>query len=152
MSQIEKNLVEIRAEKSEEYLKHLERLKGIMKTKEEVAEILKRFRLENINNLFSSEELAAAQNLASEKGLLWDDMQGDLQEKIRRLEEDRNNSDIHTDLWLYSNGRRRKSRSQRRKAVAVTGPYIVYMLNDAEILEDWALIKKSITTFKTEII
>lgn len=123
-----------------------------MKTKEAVAEVLKKFRLENISNLYTSEELAAAQNLDSEKGLLWDDIHGDLQEKIRRLEEDRNNSDIHTDIWLYSNGRRRKSRSQRRRAITVTGPYIVYMLNDAEILEDWALIKKSLTTFKAEIL
>ncbi|XP_011505338.1 PREDICTED: breast cancer metastasis-suppressor 1-like protein isoform X3 [Ceratosolen solmsi marchali] len=152
ISQIEKNLIEIRAEKSEDYLKHVEHLKEIMKTKEAVAEVLKKYRLDNISNLFLSEELAAAQNLDSEKGLLWDDIQGDLQEKIRRLEEDRNSSDIHTDLWLYSNGRRRKNRSQRRRAVAVTGPYIVYMLNDAEILEDWALIKKSLTTFKTEIL
>ncbi|KAJ8683821.1 hypothetical protein QAD02_019613 [Eretmocerus hayati] len=151
IAQIEKCLIEIKSETSEEYLKHLERLKGTMKTKEEVAEVLKRYRLENISNLFLSEELAAAQNLESEKGLLYDDIHGDLQEKIRRLEEDRNNSDIHTDMWLYSNGRRRKSRSQRRKAVAVSGPYIVYMLNDADILEDWALIKKSLTTFKTEI-
>ncbi|XP_001602249.2 breast cancer metastasis-suppressor 1-like protein [Nasonia vitripennis] len=152
MAQVDKNLIEIRGETSEEYLKHVERLRDTMKTKEQVAKVLKDFRLKNIQHLYSSEELAAAQNLASEKGLLYDDIHSDLQEKIHRLEEDRNSSDIHTDLWLYSNGRRRKSRSQRKRAVSVTGPYIVYMLNDAEILEDWALIKKSLTTFKTEII
>lgn len=152
ISQIEKNLVLIRSEKSDDYLKHVERLRETMKTKEHVAEILKKFRLENISNLFKSEELAAAQNLNSEKVLLRDDIQDDLQDKIQRLEEDRNNIDIHTDMSLYSNGRRRKSRSQRKRAVAVSGPYIVYMLNEAEILEDWALIKKSLTTFKTEIL
>lgn len=152
ISQIEKNLILIRSEKSEDYLKHVERLKETQKTKEAVAEILKKFRLENIGNLYKSEELAATQNFHSEKLLLSDSIQEDLQEKIQRLEEDRNNIDIHTDMSLYSNGRRRKSRTQRKRAVAVSGPYIVYMLNESEILEDWALIKKSLTTFKAEII
>lgn len=150
IAQIEKSLIEIRGERSEEYLKHVERLREIMRTKEAVAEVLKKFRLENIKHLFSSEELAASQNLNSEKGLLWDDIQEDLQDKIRKLEEDRKNIDLNTDLWMLSNGRRRK-RTQRRKAVTVHGPYIVYMLNETDILEDWALIKKSLTPFKPEI-
>ena len=152
MLHIETNLIEVKEEKSEEYLKQVDNLKEIMKTKEEVAAILKQKKLENINHLFASEELAAAQNFASEKQIVWDDIYNELKEKIRRLEEDRNNSDIHTDMWLYSNGRKRKSCSQRKKAVTVSGPYIVYMLNDHEILEDWAIIKKSLTTFKSEVI
>ncbi len=33
----------------------------------------------------------------------------------------------------------------RRKPVTVSGPYIVYMLKDTEILEDWTTIKKALS-------
>lgn len=138
--------------KSEEYLVPLERLKENMKTKTEVAGILKQFRLQNIHNKFLAEEQASLQNFNSEKILVWDCIHGELQDKIRRLEEDRNNVDIHADLWLNSSGRRRRNHTERRRAVSVAGPYIVYMLNDADILEDWALIKKSLSSRKAEIL
>lgn len=144
-------LGEVRIGKSEEYLVPLERLRDNMKTKTEVAGILKQYRLQNIQNKFMAEEQAALQNFESEKGLVWDCINNDLQEKIRRLEEDRNNIDIHADLWFSTTGRRRRNHSERRRAVSVAGPYIVYMLNDADILEDWALIKKSLSSRKADI-
>lgn len=151
ITQVDTKLGEVRVGKSEEYLIPLERLKENMKTKTEVAGILKQYRLQNIQNKFLAEELAAFQNFESEKGLIWDCIHNDLQDKIRRLEEDRNNVDIHADLWLNTTGRRRRNHSERRRAVSVAGPYIVYMLNDADILEDWALIKKSLGSRKAEI-
>ncbi|KAB0407466.1 hypothetical protein E2I00_007638 [Balaenoptera physalus] len=54
----------------------------------------------------------------SEKLLLYDTLQGELQERIQRLEEDRQSLDISS------------------------GPYIVYMLQEIDILEDWTAIKK----------
>lgn len=151
ITQVDTKLGEVRVGKSEEYLIPLERLKENMKTKTEVAGILRQYRLQNIQNKFLAEEQAALQNFESEKELIWDCIHNDLQEKIRRLEEDRNNVDIHADLWLNSTGRRRRNHTERRRAVSVAGPYIVYMLNDADILEDWALIKKSVSTRKSEI-
>lgn len=145
-------LGEVRLGKSEEYLVPLERLKENMKTKTEVAGVLKQLRLQNIQNKFLAEEQAALQNFQSEKELVWDAIHSDLQEKIRRLEEDRNNVDIHADLWLNSSGKRRKSHNEKKRAVPVAGPYIVYMLNDVDILADWAHIKKSIGSRKVEII
>lgn len=145
-------LGEVRVGKSEEYLIPLERLKENLKTKTEVAGILKQFRLNNILNKFYAEEQAATQNYESEKSIIWDYIHNDLQDKIRRLEEDKNNVDIHADLWLTTTSRRRRNHTERRRAVSVAGPYIVYMLNDADILEDWAMIKKSLSSRKTEII
>lgn len=145
-------LSQVKVGKSEEYLVPLERLRQNMETKIEVAGILKQLRLQNIQNKYLAEEQAAMQNFESEKGLVWDAIYSDLQEKIRRLEEDRNNVDIHADLWLNSSGRKRRSHTDRRRAVSVTGPYIVYMLNDADILEDWAVIKKSLGSRKVEIL
>lgn len=66
-------------------------------------------------------------------------------DKIRRLEEDRQNVELHwneTSDW----GSRSRSRNSgpRRKAVTVSGPYIVYMLSSQDILEDWTLIRKAL--------
>lgn len=152
ITQVDTKLGEVRIGKSEEYLIPLERLKENMKTKTEVAGVLKQFRLQNIQNQYLAEDQAALQNFESEKELIWDAIHSDLQEKIRRLEEDRNNVDIHADLWFNSTGKRRRNHTDRKRAVSVAGPYIVYMLNDADILEDWALIKKSLSSRKTEII
>jgi breast cancer metastasis-suppressor 1-like protein len=33
---------------------------------------------------------------------------------------------------------------RRKKPVTVAGPYIVYMLREADIVDDWTLIKKSL--------
>ena len=137
-------LGEVRGGKSEEYLIPLERLKENMKIKLEVAEILKKFRLQNIKNKFEAELQAAKQNLESEKEFIWDSIHSDLLEKIRRLEEDRNNVDISADLWQFSTGKRRRNHTDRRRAVSVSGPFIIYMPKDEEILQDWAVIKKSI--------
>ncbi|XP_012256312.1 breast cancer metastasis-suppressor 1-like protein isoform X1 [Athalia rosae] len=152
ITQVDTKLGEVKIGKSEEYLVPLERLKENMKTKTEVAGILKQYRLQNIHNKYLAEEQAALQNFQSEKELIWDYFHSELQEKIRRLEEDRNNVDIHADLWLNSSGRRRRGHTERRRAVSVAGPYIVYMLNDADILEDWAVIKKSLGSRKSEIL
>lgn len=35
--------------------------------------------------------------------MLWDTIEGDLEEKIRRLEEDRNNVDVTSEVWAEQN-------------------------------------------------
>lgn len=82
------------------------------------------------------------------------------------LEDDKNNVDLNADLWmvqrgLSKGGKTRKDKKHsghkkggiyrefdtnpRRKPVTVSGPYIVYMLRDSEILEDWTVIKKALS-------
>lgn len=89
-------------------------------------------------------------------------MKEELEEKIRRLEEDRNSVDINADLWFFEHNKRGsgfpmskrgpKSRiKSRRKAVTVSGPYIVYMLRDEEIIEDWTIIKKAMSQRKCDL-
>lgn len=72
-----------------------------------------------------------------------DNLHEELLEKIRRLEEDSNNVDISWADWS-TNVRTNKVRGPgRKKAVTVTGPYIVYMLKEEDIIEDWTIIRKS---------
>ena len=84
----------------------------------------------------------------SEKDLLWDSLKADLEEKIHMLEEDKHNVDF---LWdaTSSKSRRRKADpmdpDRRKKPVTVTGPYIVYMLSEPNIIDDWTTIKKSLS-------
>ena len=54
-------------------------------------------------------------------------------------------------LWdaTSSKSRRRKADpmdlDRRKKPVTVTGPYIVYMLSEPNIIDDWTTIKKSLS-------
>ena len=104
----------------------------------------------NIFTLFIKENI-----FQSEKRLLYDSIKEDLEEKIHILEEDKTNVDFSTGLWEANSGkssRRRKADpmdpDRRKKPVTVTGPYIVYMLQENEILDDWTQIKKSLTQRK----
>ncbi|CAH0400140.1 unnamed protein product [Chilo suppressalis] len=70
-------------------------------------------------------------NHKSEKWLAYETLKEEIQEKIRKLEEER-----HTvELWPSTEWGRRR----RKRQVTVSPPYVVYMLPDADIMEDWRL-------------
>ncbi|XP_059619860.1 breast cancer metastasis-suppressor 1-like protein isoform X2 [Phlebotomus argentipes] len=121
-----------------------QRLNENMRIRTEVAGILKQYRLENIKNKFSSEEQAARQHYESEKHLAMDAIYEELMEKIRRLEEDRHNVDISWGDWGTSQRTSKVRGPGRKKAITVSGPYIVYMLTDEDIMEDWTAIRKAL--------
>ncbi|XP_063993216.1 breast cancer metastasis-suppressor 1-like protein isoform X2 [Diachasmimorpha longicaudata] len=146
IAQLNLKVQEIENETAEEYSVPLIDLQEKMETKIEVAEVLQQMRRKNIQHKYEGEKKAAEDNLKNEKTILRNSIYSDLQEKIRRLEEDKNLVDIHEDLWLSSTGRRRRGLNKRRRTVYVTGPYIVYMLDEPDILEDWALIRKSLSS------
>jgi breast cancer metastasis-suppressor 1-like protein len=140
---VDVQLHEIENGMSQEYLGPLQSLADRMNARKEVAEILKKYRLENIRHKFDSEEQAAKQNYESEKQLAVDKLYEELNEKIRRLEEDSHNVDISWADWGYSKSNKVRGPG-RKKPVTVTGPYIVYMLHEEDILEDWTTIRKAI--------
>lgn len=143
-------LHEIETGMSQEYLAPLQELADRMNARKEVAEILKKYRLENIRHKYESEEQATRQNYESEKQLSVDKLIEELNEKIRRLEEDSHNVDISWAEW-GSNSKTNKVRGPgKKKPVTVQGPYIVYMLHDEEIMEDWTIIKKALKGNSTQ--
>lgn len=156
MEEVDVRLCEVRSERGDDYIDPLEELTLAYHTRGEVNSILRDCRMENLRHMYDAEILAAKQNLQSEKVILYDSIKSDLEEKIHRLEEDRNNVDISSDLWLEPAAPRgRRGRGQgdaagdgRKKAVTVSGPYIVYMLREDDILEDWTLIKKAMASNK----
>lgn len=144
MNQVDQQLQDIRGGRSQEYLAPLQRLADNMNSRKEVAEILKNFRMDNIQHKFESELQAARQHFESEKQLAMDAIYEELMEKIRRLEEDRHNVDISWADWGTSTRTSKVRGPGRKKAVTVSGPYIVYMLREEDILEDWTAIRKAL--------
>ncbi|CAG4961428.1 unnamed protein product [Colias eurytheme] len=72
---------------------------------------------------------------ASEKWLAYEMLKEEILEKIRKIEEER-----HTvDLWSCG---AEWGRKRRKRQVTVSPPYVVYMLPDADIMEDWRLVRK----------
>ncbi|XP_063226288.1 breast cancer metastasis-suppressor 1-like protein-A isoform X2 [Bacillus rossius redtenbacheri] len=151
VQQVDSKLEEVRGGGAQEYLQPLRQLEQSMQEQKEVAGCLRGLKLENLRNMYEAEEQAAFQNFESDKALLWDSLHGELQEKIRRLEEDRHSVDLETDLWLVERRPQRRGKAAdggRRKPVSVAGPYLVYMLSDEDILEDWTAIKKALSVSK----
>uniref|UniRef100_A0A671DY35 BRMS1 transcriptional repressor and anoikis regulator n=1 Tax=Rhinolophus ferrumequinum TaxID=59479 RepID=A0A671DY35_RHIFE len=149
LSQLRVRLEEVGAERAPEYTEPLGGLQRSLRIRIEVAGIYKGFCLDVIRNKYECELQGARQHLESEKLLLYDTLQGELQERIQRLEEDRQSLDISSEWWddkLHARGSSKTwdtlPPSKRKKAPLVSGPYIVYMLQEIDILEDWTAIKK----------
>ncbi|XP_072031408.1 breast cancer metastasis-suppressor 1-like protein-A [Amphiura filiformis] len=150
IGQVEHRLVEVQKGGAHEYLIPLSDLEKSIKMRAHVAGVLRELRLNNINNKHESESKGAHENHESEKMLLKDALRAELEEKIRRLEEDRHNIDLTTELWNESQALKQKGKKfdslhpdRKKKPVTVSGPYIIYMLRDHEILDDWTAIMKA---------
>nr|XP_005989263.1 PREDICTED: breast cancer metastasis-suppressor 1-like protein [Latimeria chalumnae] len=151
LNQVDAKLQEVIAGKASEYLEPLEALEDNMQIRTKVAGIYRELCLESVKNKYECEIQAARQHCESEKLLLFDTVQSELEEKIRRLEEDRHSIDITSELWNDELQSRKKKRDpfspdKKKKPVVVSGPYIVYMLKDLDILEDWTTIRKAMAT------
>lgn len=139
-------LEEVKAGKAPEYLQPLEDLQDQMRIRTEVAGILKELRLKNIRCQYDAEQYAATQNFDMEKRAIIDNIRFDIEEKLRHLDEDRNALD-YTETPAEHFGVTRDHLflpDRRRKPVSISGPYIIYMLREQEIMEDHALIRKAI--------
>lgn len=139
-------LDEVKAGKAPEYLQPLEDLQDQMRIRTEVAGILKELRLKNIRCQYDAEQLAATQNFDSEKRAIIDNIRFDIEEKLRHLDEDRNALE-YNETPVENFGLTRDHLflpDRRRKPVSISGPYIIYMLREHEIMEDHALIRKAI--------
>ncbi|XP_030567493.1 breast cancer metastasis-suppressor 1 homolog [Drosophila novamexicana] len=149
ISLIEQQLSDVRSGRSEEFVQPQKELDKVYRTRIEVADVLRKFRLQNIEHKYLSEEQAASQHFESEKQMAADNLREDLMERIRRLEEDRHNVDISWDDWGNDKRQSKVRGPGRKKAVTVTGPYVVYMLREEDIMEDWTIIRKALKRSST---
>ncbi|XP_034425439.1 breast cancer metastasis-suppressor 1 isoform X4 [Hippoglossus hippoglossus] len=148
LNQVKVKLDEVLTGKGGEYREPLAALQDSMQIRTQVAGVYRELCLQVIQHKHECEVQGARQHLESEKTLLFDAMKTELLEKIRRLDEDRQNIDITSEWSDEMRGKKCKrknlpGRLERKKKVAlVSGPFIVYMLRDIDILEDWTAIKK----------
>ncbi|PWA27133.1 hypothetical protein CCH79_00011637 [Gambusia affinis] len=149
LNQVKVKLDEVLTGKAGEYREPLAALQNSMQIRTQVAGVYRELCLQVIQHKHDCEIQGAKQHLESERSLLFDAMKAELLEKIRRLEEDRQNIDLSSEWSDEMRGKKCKrknllGRSDRKKKVSlVSGPFIVYMLRDIDILEDWTAIKKS---------
>ncbi|KAG5260867.1 hypothetical protein AALO_G00297450 [Alosa alosa] len=150
VNQVKVKLDEVLSEKAGEYREPLAVLQQNMQMRTQVAGIYKELCLQVIKHKHECELQGARQHLESERAMLYDTMKTELLDKIRRLEEDKQSIDITSEWWsdeVRAKKCKRKNHilrpERKKKAVLVSGPYIVYMLRDIDILEDWTAIKKA---------
>ncbi|KAJ7417194.1 Breast cancer metastasis-suppressor 1-like protein [Willisornis vidua] len=88
--------------------------------------------------------------IQSEKLLLYDTVQSELEEKIRRLEEDRHSIDITSDAECCKNNYFIKAHANvgddLQWYIEIAVNFNFYMLQDLDILEDWTTIRKAMAT------
>uniref|UniRef100_A0A3Q1ELN0 BRMS1 like transcriptional repressor b n=1 Tax=Acanthochromis polyacanthus TaxID=80966 RepID=A0A3Q1ELN0_9TELE len=144
LSQVDIKLQEVMAGCAQEYLEPLANLQENMQIRTKVAGIYRELCLESVKNKYECEIQAACQHWESEKLLLFDTVQSELEEKIRRLEEDRHSIDITSELWndgLHSRKNKKKDPFcpvKKKKPVVVSDILPHYL----DILEDWTAIRK----------
>jgi breast cancer metastasis-suppressor 1-like protein len=170
LHRVEEEINEVRTGKSSAYLQPLEELQENLKNRTEVAAIHRDLKIANIKCIYEAEKVAAKQTMDMECRVIAESIRQDLEEKLKRLEEDRNSLD--SELWSDASlaGKKKKKyihsgsvshgydapipmiRDQlnlpdrRRKPVTVSGPYVVYMLRENEILEDYNQIRRAART------
>lgn len=164
LQRVDEKLKGVMSGKSPDYLQPLEELEQNMRIRTEVAGIQKELKLANVTCIHEAEKLAALQHMESECKAICDYLRQDLEEKLKRLEEDRNS--IDSEHWVdavasHTTGKKKKRHGhadlshvrdqfafldRRKKPVPVSGPYIVYMLRDSEIAEDYNLIRRASRT------
>nr|XP_021143080.1 breast cancer metastasis-suppressor 1-like protein isoform X2 [Columba livia] len=128
LSQVDAKLQEVIAGKAPEYLEPLAALQENMQIRTKVAGIYRELCLESVKNKYECEIQASRQHCESEKLLLYDTVQSELEEKIRRLEEDRHSIDITSELWndeLQSRKKRKDPFSPDKKKPVVVSDILL---------------------------
>ncbi|XP_008305551.1 breast cancer metastasis-suppressor 1-like protein-A [Cynoglossus semilaevis] len=161
LSQVNSKLTEVEAGRAAEYLDPLAVLLENMQVRTKVAGIYKDLCLESVKNKYQCEIQAACQHCESEKLLLFDTVQNELEEKIRRLEEDRHSIDITSELWNDELSGRKKRRDvsspdkKRRRPSVVSdilplpSPLLLIVnvdLNPLLLIVNWTELRTAVAT------
>uniref|UniRef100_A0A674PN82 BRMS1 like transcriptional repressor b n=1 Tax=Takifugu rubripes TaxID=31033 RepID=A0A674PN82_TAKRU len=136
LSQVNSKLAEVEAGRAAEYLEPLAVLLENMQVRTKVAGIYRELCLESVKHKYDCETQAACQHWESEKLLLFDTVQNELEEKIRRLEEDRHSIDI-------------TSGNRGHHAIFVTSAQhivVTYQVPEPNDPAHWTAIRKAVAT------
>lgn len=164
---IDARLAGVRDGTAAEYLQPLDRLSATYRQRGETAAALRAFRLANSHHRHCSELMATEQQVVADREHLEHHLREEIEQRLRRLEEDRRHVDsVAVDLWSDAAGGRsslasywgaggddegsgvEEASGRKRRRTTVSGPYIVYMLAESDIVEDWTTIRKAVSVTK----
>jgi len=102
---------------------------------------IRRLKLNQINIVLTAEKFANQQNSQNEKEILIARFNTKLDKLQKNLETDREDAELVTCTTSNNDDDQRVVCSN---PVEVDGPYIVYMLKEADIIQDWIAMKKAV--------
>lgn len=124
-------------ETSSGYVEKVERLKHERQQVIKMNRYMRKLKISQINVILTAEKFANQQNSNNEKDILIGRFNTKLDKLQRNLENDREDAELVT----VCNKERKVMCSN---PVQVNGPYIVYMLREADIIQDCIAIKRAI--------
>lgn len=127
---IDQKLKEIEEETAEEFVLPLQKFKQNMDMRLNLTNLTKDYRSKNLDHIYEYEEMSLRQSLQNDKMLLFTKQVTTVEEEIRKLEESRRQFLLDNELA-----------SSASPTLLPVGPYIVYSLQDYDILEDISIIK-----------
>lgn len=151
IEQIEKQLEQVTHNEANEYTGPLKRLEDNHHIRIDVCTNLKKYRTINLENSFNCELQLINQQYENHVNMIREEILQDLDYKLRKVEEDRHTLDTFSDLWSDDSARKRRKRKsfemfvpeKRKKPINVTGPFMIYMLKEFEVLEDITMLRKA---------
>lgn len=137
------------------FLRKLEELEEARQYKVMAAQKARDFQIRNVENVFDAEKQQAENELDAEKLLLKERMKRDIEEKIKRLTEERNNLTLTSpksdaSINKQTSKQKRKENDSNVSETVANGkkvkpsPPVAYTLKESEILDDIKLIQKAV--------
>ncbi|XP_065919760.1 breast cancer metastasis-suppressor 1-like protein isoform X2 [Dysidea avara] len=154
MTDIDRRLDAVKDSSSQEYLQQLQELEKVLDQREKLAEMKYRSKLEYIQACFDEELQTAEKQQEEEQRTIRQKIEQEIKEKISQSQEEMVANELSEGWGSTHRKRRRLEFSQpekRKKPSSVSGPYIVYMLREIDILEDVKMIRKSWISKVTEL-
>jgi breast cancer metastasis-suppressor 1-like protein len=148
MDDVEQKINLLSKDSAPEYVNPLRELTELRDKRLQISELVYDYKQRSIYNKYEQEQNSAILDYHESADLCKMKFISEIEDRIQRLEEE----ELLSEMASQSSQRKRKSRpssefillEKRKKPVAVTGPYIVYMLRDIDIMEDVNDIKRGI--------
>lgn len=148
MADIDKRLEAVKDSSSHEYLQQLQDLEKVLDQRQKLAEMKYKSKLAYIQACFEVELETAEKQMQAEQLATRERIEQEIKDKILQLQEEIVATELNeVEGWGSPHKKRRRLEfsqpEKRKKPASVSGPYIVYMLREIDILEDVKMIRKS---------
>uniref|UniRef100_A0A915HFG0 Uncharacterized protein n=1 Tax=Romanomermis culicivorax TaxID=13658 RepID=A0A915HFG0_ROMCU len=174
MQLVESQLNQVKEETNDEYKRRLDVIEENYLKTSEMNDKLYKFQLNEAKIIYESEKFCAQRDYENRLRLLCDRIEEDINDKIKKLENDKHSADVEFELWqreqkwdkIHENGHKKEEIKEdspsesikfnwkksakknggdkKKKPVLVSGPYVIYNLLPQEIEQDYMCIQRAI--------